>query len=138
MSEIAIYLNQLLVNNWQTVATYLVSGAAISAVAEVWIRLRKHDRTGMKELTVGTLTVLTATSDWIIQNYETSPLVSLGHIGPGLFTAAVIAHRLLLNPVVKNAPKLFDSPMFSVWRDAKAYRLQQANATPPDTSNSFL
>lgn len=142
MNEVLTYLTHYVSTNWQTILTYLAGGAGVSAVAEVWIRIRKHDKAVWKELTVGFFSTVSALTDWIVNNYATSPLASLGNIGPRIFVAAVAMHRLLVNPSFK----LVEDKVLFYLKAGKYYKEElvketaqgQQTPAPADSPTGFV
>lgn len=117
--DVLHYLGHYLQNNWTAIGNYLWGGAAVALVAEILIRWHKFTKTGWKELLAGVISGITALSDWVINNYATSPLVALGNIGPRIFASAVLMHRILINPIWKQLEKSL-TPYFTAVKTLKA------------------
>lgn len=136
LHEVLAYFNQYVHANWHSIVTYLVGGAGISLVVRVLTNVRQWEKGSTKLKAVGLLSLVGSASDWIINNYSTSPLATFGNIGPRLLVCAVAVHQLLeflKKPASQLAAKLFSSSLLSVWKDAQAYRKEKATQVPnPD------
>lgn len=131
--EILSYIVNYLQANWDTIGTYLLGGAGVSVIVKLIDKFRKWEKGTWKEIAVGVVSALGATTDWIINNYHTSPLATLGNVGARLYVAAVFMHRVLVNPLTK----LVENNLIGTWKDAAAYRAEKAAATPP-TDSTFI
>lgn len=134
MKEILTYLSSYLHTNWHTIVTYLLAGGAVSLAVRFWSNFRNWEHGSTKIKAVSLLSGIGSLSDWIIQNYHTSPLSTLGNIGPRILVAAIFTHEVLISPFVKLIKKLIGSNFTTILADAKAYRQEKATQTPPDSN----
>lgn len=138
MHESLTYIVNYLQHNWTAIGTYLLGGAGVSIVAELLIRWHKLTKDGWKELIAGTLSAVTAAADWVVNNYSTSPLASLGNVGPRLFAAAVLIHRLVVSPSFAKLEKVV-TPYLTAVKTLKAETTPSPEVPPatPDAPESF-
>lgn len=134
MKEIITYLSNYLHTNWHTIVTYMLAGGAVSLVVRFLGNFRNWEHGSTKIKALSLLSGLGSLSDWIISNYHTSPLSTLGNIGPRILVAALFAHGVLISPTVKLIKKFLDSNFTSILADAKAYRAEKSAQTPSDSN----
>ena len=100
--ELLSYGYQFLQNNWTTILAYLGAGGGLSIALQFAKKLRKWESSAWIQFVLGIMTVLTSSADYYINNYTTSPATRiLGDLAPKLFVAAVVMHRIAVNPLTK-------------------------------------
>lgn len=127
MHQVLSYAVHYLSTNWSSIGTYLLAGGGVSLFVKFIDKFRKWEKSGIKEAAVAVVSGLTALTNWIINNYATSPLASLGNVGARLYVAAVFMHRLLINPLSNTIEaKLFNgaSSFATMRQEAATYRAE--------------
>lgn len=93
-------------DNYVTILAYLAAGGGVSLVLQFIKKLRKWDNKSWIQLVLGAFTVVAATADYVINNYATSPLSTIfGDQAPKILAAAMIMHRIAINPASKSIEK---------------------------------
>src|SRR5882757_2203964 len=102
-SEVFNYLRNLFTTHWLVILTYLGAGGGVSITLQVIKKLRKWDSKAWIELVLGIMASLTATTEYIINNYTTSPLPTIfGDFAPKILLASLLVHRILVSPLTKS------------------------------------
>lgn len=100
------YIQNFLLSHWQVIGTYLLAGGGISVVLQFVKKLRKWESKAWIEFVLGFLTTLTATADYVVNNYVTSPLPTIfGDFAPKILLAALLVHRIAVSPLTKFVEK---------------------------------
>lgn len=134
----APYALHWLANNWQTVLGYLLAGGGVSTVLQFIKRLRKWDNAAWIQSVLFLFSALAALSDYIINDYATSPLTTtFGNIAPKIFVAALVMHRVAVSPLFKLAEKGLEASLAkfgTIRRDGLIYRVLKK--TPAEAAPS--
>lgn len=138
LTFIVHYANQ----NWGTILTYLLAGGGVSVALKFMSRLRKWESAAWQELVLGVFSAVAALSNWIINNYATSPLASLGNVGPRILVAAMFMHRVAVNPLTSVLEKkvLFYLKAGKFYKEelVKETASSQQTPVPDDSATAFV
>lgn len=142
MSEILNFIGHYASQNWDTILTYLLAGGGISVALKFLSRLRKWESAAWKEFVLGLFSAVAALSNWIINNYATSPLASLGNVGPRILVAAMFMHRVAVNPLTS----LLENKVAFYLKAGKYYKEElvkesatsQQTPAPDDSATAFV
>lgn len=100
--QVLTYLQNLIITHWTVILTYMSAGGGISVLLQFMKRLRKWESSAWIEFALGTMTSLTAATNYVINNYITSPLPTIfGDLAPKILVASLVTHRLLVSPLSK-------------------------------------
>ncbi len=92
--------------NWTTITAYLAAGGGVSVLLQLFKRLRKWESKAWIQFVLAVFSGLAATADYIISNYNTSPLSQIfGDMAPKILVAALLMHRIAVNPISKLVEK---------------------------------
>lgn len=140
--QITSYLAHYVQGNEKAILTYLLAGGAVSLAVRALSNFRQWEHGSTRVKAAGVISAVGSLSNWVINNYSTSPLASLGDIGPRILVAAIFMHEFVLNPLGAAAKWLGKSKVgdyinvTALVKDAAAYRAEQHTAT--GTDNQFL
>ncbi len=113
MEDILIYigngvveLGRYLLANDTTILAYLAGGAGVSALLQLFKKLRKWESKAWIQTVLAIFSGLAATADYVINNYATSAMPTIfGDMAPKILVAALLMHRVAVNPLTKVAEK---------------------------------
>lgn len=113
----------------ETITSFLAAGGGLSVLIQLLKRTRKWESSSFIQLMLGAFGLLAATADVVIKHSGSGdPLALLfGHVWPTLVVAAMVMHRLAINPLTN----LVEKSIVSTLKDAKAYRAEKATVAPP-------
>lgn len=142
--QVLNYLQNLLVTHWEVILSYLGAGGSVSVVLQFVKRLRKWESTAWIEFVLGTMTSITAATNYIINNYVTSPLPTIfGNFAPKILLASLLVHRILVSPLSKLIeqkliPWIANLKMaIAELKAAKAASTTTQKAIPKDSTTTF-